>query len=118
MARTVIKVVVALLVAHALYQFVPVYVNSHLFRDDVKQAALFGGGSTEQDLVEQVMLHAERRDVPLERANVWVRRAGNQTFIDAAYEQPVKVLPWFTYPWQVEVSASSVHITAPRRGGR
>jgi hypothetical protein len=117
MVRTIVKIVFALLVAHALYHFLPVYISYHLFRDDVKQAALFGAGATQQELVEQVMLHAQAREVPLERANVWVRKEKNQTFIDTAYEQPVRVLPWYTYTWHVEVSADAVQMTAPRRGG-
>jgi hypothetical protein len=118
MARTVIRIAVALIVAHALYHFIPVYINYHLFKDDVKQAALFGGGATEQELVEQVMLHARAREVPIERPDIWVRKADNQTYIDAAYEQPVKVLPWYTYVWHVEVSASAIQMTPPRRNVR
>jgi hypothetical protein len=113
--RPVVRVVVALLVFHALYQFVPVYVKYHLFKDDVKQTALFGGGATSQELIEQVMRHAEGREVPLERQNVWVRIEQTQVFIEAAYEEPVKVLPWYTYTWHVDVSASALQMAAPRR---
>jgi hypothetical protein len=114
--RTIVRLVVVLLVIHALYQFVPVYIRYHLFKDDVKQAALFGGGATSQELAEQVMRHAEGREVPLERHNVWVRTENTRIFIDAAYEEPVKVLPWHTYTWHVSVSASALQISAPRRG--
>jgi hypothetical protein len=116
--RTVIRVALALLVIHALYQFVPVYINYHMFKDDVKQTVLFGGGASQQQLVEQVMRHAETRQVPLDRNNVWVRTEPTQIVIDAAYEQPVKVLPWHTYTWHVNVSGSALLMSAPRRGTR
>jgi hypothetical protein len=118
MVRTGIKIVLTLLIIHALYHFIPVYINYHMFKDDLKQAALFAGRATEQELVEQVMLHARTRDIPLERTSVWVRQGNNQTSIAAAYEQPVKVLPWYTYDWQVEVSASALQMAAPRRNAR
>jgi hypothetical protein len=114
--RTAIRLVIAVLVIHALYQFVPVYIDYHMFKDDVKQAALFGGGATQQELVEQVMRHAATRDVPLERNNVWVRMETTRIVIDAAYEQPVKVLPWYTYTWHAAVSASALRMAGTSRG--
>jgi hypothetical protein len=118
MVRTVLKLALALLLAHALYQFVPVYINYHQFRDDMKQAALFGGGATEHELVQQVLLHAQVRDIPVESTGVSVSRLNNQTFIEAAYEQPVKVLPWYTYVWHVELDASAMHVHAPKGSSR
>lgn len=116
MILRIVKLVVALLVLYALYNFVPVYLSHHLFKDDLKQAALFGGELTEGELLEQVLQHAEIRDIPLDRANAAVRRVSSQTFIETWYEQPVRVLPWYTYLWRVEANASAMHIQGARRG--
>lgn len=110
MFRTLVKLAIAALVIHALYQFVPVYVRHHQFRDDVKQAVLFGTRASETELVEQVMVHAANRGVPLDRKDVSVQRISSQTFIRAAYEQPVRLLPGYVYPWQFSVSESAVHM--------
>ena len=110
MVRNAIKIVLALLILHALYQFLPAYFSYHLFKDDVKQAALFAGSAGDAELVNQVLRHAQDRDLPLERTDIAVRRSNNQTVINAFYEQPVKVLPWYTYVWQVEVGASAMNL--------
>ena len=117
MIRTAVKIVVALLIAHALYQFIPPYVQYHLFKDDVKQTALFAGGAPEGEVAEQVLQHAADRDVPLDRQGLAVWRVGNETFIEAAYEQPIRILPWYTWLWQVEVSASARQLSPRRVGG-
>ena len=112
----IVKLVVALLIVYALYQFVPIYISYHLFKDDLKQAALFGGELTDVELADQVLHHAQIRDVPLERPNVSVQRVSTQTFIETFYEQPVRVLPWYTYNWQVQANATVIHIQGGRSG--
>lgn len=114
MVRNAIKIVLALLILHALYQFLPPYFSYHLFKDDLKQAALFGGSAGDLELVNQVLEHAHARDIPLERPGVVVRRENNQTIIEAFYEQPVKVLPWYTYVWQVEAGASAMNLPSAK----
>lgn len=117
MIRRIVKLVVAVLVGYALYHFVPIYFSHHLFKDDLKQAALFGGGMSEAELLDQVLYQAQIRDIPLDRTNVTVRRVSGQTFIETWYEQPVRVLPWYTWVWQVEANADAMHIQGggPRR---
>jgi hypothetical protein len=115
MVRAILKLIVFVLIVHALYQFVPAYFNYHLFKDDVKQAALFAGEATDVELVQQILQHAEVRDIPLAREAISVRRVNNQLFVEAAYEQPVKVLPWYTYIWQVEVAENVMHVLGARR---
>lgn len=112
----VVKLVVALLIVYALYQFIPIYISHHLFKDDLKQAALFGAELTDAELAEQVLHHAQIRDIPLDRANVSVKRVSTQTFIETFYEQPVRVLPWYTYIWHVTTNTSVIHIPAGRTG--
>jgi hypothetical protein len=116
MVLRIVKLVVALLVVYALYHFVPVYFRYNLFKDDLKQAALFGGELTDAELAQQVMYQAQIRDIPLDRTNVTVRRVSSQTTIETYYEEPIRVLPWYTYLWQVEANASVMHIQGGRAG--
>ena len=104
MIGKVIKLAIVLLVAHALYQFVPVYLSYQQFKDDVRQTALFAGKSEESEVVEQVMQHARARQVPLSRQSVQVRRINQDTLIDAAWVQNIKFVPGYIYPWQFRVS--------------
>lgn len=107
MIRTVVRLVIVLLITHALYQFLPLYLRYQQFKDDVKQTALFARGAAEAELVERVMGHAAQRQVPLAREEVLVQRVNTQVFINARYLQPVKVLPWYTYDWIVSVATTA-----------
>ena len=106
MIRTVLRVVILGLIIHALYQFVPLYIRYQQFKDDVKQTALFARGATESEIAQRVMGHAQQRQVPVVYENVQVRRMTSQLFVDVVYQQPVKVLPWYVYPWDVHIAVS------------
>jgi hypothetical protein len=104
MIGRIIKLALFLLVAHGLYQFVPVYLNYQQFKDDVRQTALFAGKSDESEVLQQVLKHARDRNVPLSAESVRVRRVNQDTLIDAAWVQNIKFVPGYTYPWEFRVS--------------
>jgi hypothetical protein len=112
MVRTVIRVAILGLIIHALYQFVPLYVRYQQFKDDVKQTALFARSASEDQLAQRVLAHAEQRGVPVALENVQVRRLTDQVFVDVVYQQPVKVLPWYVYPWDVHIATSPFVVPA------
>jgi hypothetical protein len=104
MFRNLIKLAIFLLVAYALYNFVPVYMKFQQFKDDVRQTALFAGDTSEDEVVNRVMTAAQERGLPLARQNVHVRKVNTQTHIDAEYATPIKLMPWYTYVWEFEVN--------------
>ena len=112
MIKTLIRLTVLGLAAHALYHFIPVWVHYQQFQDDVEQTALFSGAANEAQLTEQVMSHARNRSVPLESSAVSVTIGNNQTAIRAVWSQPIKVLPWHTYVHTFEVSTSAWQVRA------
>jgi len=114
--KTVVRLAVIGLVGFALYNFLPVYMHYQQFKDDIKQIALFAGSASEGELVERVMASADLRQVPLTRDNIQVVRNESQTMINARYTQPVKVLPWYTYVWNVDVAMTGWRVT--RGAGR
>lgn len=103
MFRTLIKLAVFLLVVFALYNFVPPYMSFHQFKDDVRQAALFAGQASEEEIVSRVMTAATERGIPLARQSVRVRKVNTQTHISADYTEPIKFMPWYTYVWEFKV---------------
>jgi hypothetical protein len=59
------------------------------------------------------MVSAQQREVPVTRDNVEVTRRETQTLINARYTQPVQVMPWYTYVWEVSVAMTGWRV-APR----
>jgi hypothetical protein len=104
MIGKVIKLAIFLVVAHALYQFVPTYLRYQQFKDDVRQTALFSRELDEPAVVDKVMEQARERQLPLEREAVRVRKVNTETLIDASYVERVKFVPGYIYPWEFAIS--------------
>jgi hypothetical protein len=102
-ARKVVQLAIFLLVVHALYRFVPIYLHYQQFKDAVHEAALFSRGKTDEELVEQVMELADKYAVPLSREYVQVRRANERAFISASYVETIEWLPRYRRQWQFDV---------------
>jgi hypothetical protein len=103
MARTIVKLAILLLIAHALYRFVPVYFHYQQFKDAVHEAALFSRGKTDVQLVDQVMELAAKYHIPLHREYVQVRHDNERTLIDASYVESIEWLPTYKRNWQFDV---------------
>lgn len=112
MIKSVLKIAVLLLIGHALYQFLPIYLHYQQFKDDIEQTALFAGDASEEDLLQRVMDHARARRVPLAPESVAVSQTNRETVIQASYQQPIRVLPWHTYVHTFDVSTSAWHVNA------
>ena len=55
-------------------------------------------------------------DVLTPSARVPSVRVSSQTTIETYYQEPIRVLPWYTYLWEVEANASVMHIQGGRAG--
>ena len=110
MAKRIIKLAIFLLVVHALYRFVPIYLHYQQFKDAVKETALFSSGKSDSEIIDRVMGLAEGYHIPLEREYVQVRREGERTFIDASYVEFIEWAPTYRRPWQFDVGAQAWHI--------
>jgi len=117
MARTIVKVAIFLLVVHALYRFVPVYIRYQQFKDAVHETALFSRRTTDLEIVDRVMQLADKYRIPLDREYVQVRRDHDQLFIDASYVESIEWLPTYRRPWQFDVGEeASVDVRAVTPG--
>ena len=93
--RNLIRLAVVLLIAHALYRFVPVYLHYYQFKDAVAETALFAKDRTDAELVDRVMTLAERYQIPIEREAVQVSRDKQITYITLAYEEQIEWVPTY-----------------------
>lgn len=121
MARKIVKLAIFLVIANALYRFVPVYVHYQQFKDAVHEAALFSRGRTDTQLIDQVMELAAKYHIPLDREYVQVRHENERTMIDASYVETIEWFPTYKRNWQFDVGGqafTNVRPTNPADVGR
>jgi hypothetical protein len=111
--RKIVKIVVLVFVANALYQFVPPYYRYVRFKDGVHETALFSQRMQDVEIVDRVMALADRLHVPLDRESVQIQHQGTRVVIDASYLEPMTFVPGNTYQWQFNVGADVLHGKAP-----
>jgi hypothetical protein len=103
MARKIVNLAIFLLIANALYRFVPVYFHYQQFKDAVHETALFSRERTEAQVIDQVMDLAAKYQIPLSREYVQVRRENERTMIDASYVETIEWVPTYRRNWQFDV---------------
>jgi hypothetical protein len=106
--RTLIKLALVALVANALVRTVPVYWNYFKFRDAVQETARFSGKRSEQDVQERVLSIANRFDIPIAIGDIRVRKDGEKTFVETAYDTKIEYFPGRTYPVHFDVRVEGV----------
>ena len=113
MLRNLVRLAVLLLIAHALYRFVPVYSHNYQFKDAVAETALFAKDRSEFELVERVMELAERYQIPLDREAVSVTKDRQKTYIDLVYEEQIEWLPGYRRTMPFSISVEGWHVMPP-----
>lgn len=101
--RKLVKLAIFLLVVHALYRSVPVYLHYQQFKDAVHETALFFKDKPDEQIIDRVMELAEKYRIPLQRDYVQVRREGERLEIDASYVESIEWLPTYRRVWQFDV---------------
>ena len=110
MLRNLIRLVVVLLIANALYRFVPVYMHYYQFKDAVREAAMFSKDKSEFEIVDRVMELADRYHVPVQREMVQVTRDRQNTYIVAMYEEQIEWVPTYKRRMPFTVSVEGWHV--------
>lgn len=108
----IVKLAFVLLVANALYRFVPPYWAYTRFKDDMQGIALQAKGKSDDVLKGEVMALAERHHVPLYPDYIAISRAGDlsHTYIDASWAEVIEFVPRWKYVWQFDVSVDGWHM--------
>ena len=115
MLRNLVRIAVLLLLAHALYRFVPVYMHYQQFKDAVAEAALFSKDRSEAEIIDRVMELAARYRVPIERDAVQVTRDERKTYINVMYDEQIEWVPSYKrrMPFTIEVEGWHVRPATP-----
>jgi len=104
MLRNLIRLAVFLLIVNALYRFVPVYVHHYQFKDAVAEAAKFSKDRSDVEIIDRVMVLAERYQIPIARDAVQVTRDKQMTYINIVYEEVIEWVPSYKRPMPFNVS--------------
>jgi hypothetical protein len=101
--RKLVKILILVSIANALYQFVPPYYHYVRFKDGVQEMALFSQRMSDTEIVDRVMALADRLGVPVDRDSVQVRHQATRVIINASYVEPMTFVPGRAYQWQFNV---------------
>ena len=118
--KTVIKLVIAAVLANAAYRGGTVFLKYYQFKDETQQMILFGQGQPVAQLEQQILGEAEKRDVPLDEDGVEVSREGARTLAEVSYTESIELFPQFFYPMDFSFSAEAYAVAgaAPVRPRR
>jgi hypothetical protein len=111
--KTVIKLLVAAAILHAVYRAGMSAATYYELKDAAQQMLVFGGGSTPEQLQEAILVKAEELAVPLAPENVVVLRDGVRTSAEATYTDSVEILPRYRYPFTYSFRVEAISVKAP-----
>ena len=119
MARLLLKLAVAALIASAVWHVGTAYVADFKFQDAVREAAMHENKS-DGDLRVRIFELAEEFDVPIDPANddlIGIHRTDRHIVITGSYVKPIEVLPGYLRPWRfswtIEADAAPPRTIAP-----
>src|SRR5882724_9350157 len=100
MLKLLVKLILAALIANAVWRVGSAYLQFYRFTDAVTQTAQFGTERSRADLPQRIIDLASEYDVPLSVGDFSVQRDNrNHTIIDGSYKRPVDLAPGYQYQW-------------------
>lgn len=117
--KTIIKIALAAVLLTATVQGGRAALKHYTFVDAVQESLIFASSRTEEQLAEHVLQLAAEHAIPIDPANLTVRREPFLIEVDAPYTDTVNLLPGFyTYAWNFDTSVSVRLLEDTRPRGR
>jgi hypothetical protein len=114
MIKTLVKLVVVVLVANAIWRIGSAYITFYKFEDAVTEVAGNSKGKTDEELRDKVMELASSYDEPVSADAITIQRLEQHTVIETSYTRPVSILPGYDYAWPFDVHADGYVVTPER----
>jgi hypothetical protein len=114
MIKTVIKLLIAAIIANAVWRVGTAYMTHFKFQDGAVEIAQFGATKSEDELKQKVLDLASGFDVPLPENAVTVRRENDHTYIDGSYTRQLEILPSYKYPWVFKLHVDTMSFEGAR----
>ena len=113
MIKGVIKLLIVVAVANALFHVASAYLSYFRFKDAVSELALHSADKSESQIKEKVIELAATYGEPLDVQAVEVRRNEEHTFIEGRYTKTVALFPGYEYPWPFSINVDGFVIRPP-----
>ena len=113
--KFIVKLVLFLLIAHALYRFVPPYWDHTQFVREVKDTSVGWHENTNEEVRDLVFSMAQARGLPIAREQINVRRERDHLFVDLAYSRPMELIPGSKYTWDFDSKVETWMLTPQLR---
>ena len=98
--KTLFRIVVILLVAHAIYRFLPPYYHDERFGTELKNVAQFWRDVSEDEIAIRTLELAEKHKVPITRENLKIQVVKDHVLIDVAYQVRIEWVPGIKKAWE------------------
>jgi len=116
--KTLIKLLIAVAIINAAGRYGLSAWTQYQFRDAVQQILLFGADASDDELKDEIMMEAERQDVPLERESLDVQQRDMVVTARASYLDEIEIFPRYIYPKTWEFSLEVRHLEMGGTKGR
>jgi hypothetical protein len=110
--KRLIKLIVVVLMANALWRIGSAYVSFYRFKDSVRFAAM-DLRKSEDDLRIHILELASTYDVPLDEDAITIRREAQHTLVEGSYKTPIAVLPGYEYKWPFSLDIDAYATVPP-----
>jgi hypothetical protein len=116
MIKSVVKILIAIAIANALWRVSSSYISYYRFKDSVDDLAIHSGGRTDPQLRDRVVELAGMYDEPVDPEAIDIRRNEQHLVIAASYTKPVSLFPGYEYQWPFRMNVDAVVIGPARFG--
>ena len=116
--KTLFKLLIAAAVLNAAARYGLSAWTHYEFLDSVQQTLLFGADSSPQELTDEIIRQAERREVPLARESLDVQRRQNIDTANASYVDPIELFPGYVYSKTWDLRLEVRHLDTAGLTGR
>ena len=96
-----VGLVLLLIAGLVAYRLIPVKVRAAEMRDTVIDESKSAGQHNDKQIKESILYKAKQLELPVDPANVIVRRSPNYIRVEVKYTVPVE-FPGYTYKWNFE----------------
>ena len=114
MIKSIVKIIIAVLIANAIWRIASAYISYYKFEDAVQEYSVRTAGKSDNEVRSRVAELASQYEEPIDADAISIRREERHTYIDLNYTKPVTVVPGFDYQWPFSVKADG-YVIEPQR---
>jgi hypothetical protein len=100
--KTLIKLLIAALIANATWRIGTEYLSYYKFKDSVREFNQHRAPKDDAQIRDRIMELASQYDIPLDDQAVAISHLNNHTIVDGSYVKPIEIVPTFRYNWPFE----------------